>query len=271
MNMASDWICFTDELYQYINHMQDYCLMPYIPYVVATFHLLYASNQRPKVQYPHAQYEAFLKHTKSTNLINSMMSEMLPSTRKYLNEQCAVLEVLPPLMDIIQPTLRPVNTQLYSNKEKEQLSQLICIMIAYNMTYHQEKTEEGQYAYVLDPNMDEVIRFPGMKHPRQLTYAAKQLIAREIQLEKMRRTESASGTIVQKPEPSHKQKLTAKPITEEEKPIKDFFGRVIKKKTPEPKQKKVEKKNVLTTDIWFHFKEGYSNAVRRNVRIQDFL
>ncbi|KAJ8318400.1 hypothetical protein KUTeg_003491 [Tegillarca granosa] len=232
MNMASDWICFTDELYQYINHMQDYCLMPYIPYVVATFHLLYASNQRPKVQYPHAQYEALfglIVFDKCSIIYNytSPQTEMLPSTRKYLNEQCAVLEVLPPLMDIIQPTLRP----------KSRLT------VVYKL------------------------RFPIADQLSELGKTWMRLLDFLIQLEKMRRTESASGTIVQKPEPSHKQKLTAKPITEEEKPIKDFFGRVIKKKTPEPKQKKVEKKNVLTTDIWFHFKEGYSNAVRRNIHL----
>lgn len=32
-----------------------------------------------------------------------------------------------------------------------------------------------------------------------------------------------------------------------------------------------KKKNVLNTDIWFHFKGGFSNAVRRNVRVQDLI
>ena len=44
-----------------------------------------------------------------------------------------------------------VNTQLYSAREKEDLAELIRIMITYNMTYNQEKTPEGQYVYVLDP------------------------------------------------------------------------------------------------------------------------
>lgn len=32
-----------------------------------------------------------------------------------------------------------------------------------------------------------------------------------------------------------------------------------------------EKKNVIAGDIWFHFKEGFTNAVRKIVRIQDLL
>ena len=80
-----------------------------------------------------------------------MMSDMSPLVRKYLNTDVVTMEVLPPLMDIIQPNLRPVNTQLYSTREKEELAQLIRVMTAYNMTYHQEKSLDGQFTYVLDP------------------------------------------------------------------------------------------------------------------------
>lgn len=44
-----------------------------------------------------------------------------------------------------------VNTQLYSLKEKQQLADLISTMLAYNLTYHQERLPEGQYVYKLDP------------------------------------------------------------------------------------------------------------------------
>ena len=36
--------------------------------------------------------------------------------------------------------------------------------------------------------------------------------------------------------------------------------------------KKTEDKNsVIKSDIWFRFKEGYSNAVRRNLKVKEFL
>jgi hypothetical protein len=28
---------------------------------------------------------------------------------------------------------------------------------------------------------------------------------------------------------------------------------------------------IVKSDIWFHYKEGFSNAVRRSVKIQDLL
>ncbi|XP_033750100.1 chromosome transmission fidelity protein 18 homolog [Pecten maximus] len=296
LNFAMDWLCFVDNTNRYIAHKQDYCLLPYIPYVTVTFHMLFASNQAPRIQYPHSQYEASVKLSKSQNLVTAMMTDMIPSVRKYLDQEKTVLEVLPPLMDIIMPTLRPINTQLYSTREKEELAQLIRIMIAYNMTYLQEKSPDGQYIYSLDPKVDEVVKFLGMKQQRQLTYAAKQLIAREIVMEKMRRSELGRGEAKRGKSnsqlsssesktdeefiPNHKRRLDPKAVSvaPEEVVVRDFFGRVIKKKTPESKPKQTgdaeevkKKRNVLNTDVWFHFKEGFSNAVRRNVRIQDFL
>jgi chromosome transmission fidelity protein 18 len=79
------------------------------------------------------------------------VSDISPSLRKYLNTEVVIMDVLPPLMEIIQPNLRPINTQLYSAREKEEMAQLIHIMIGYNMTYHQEKSLDGQYSYVLEP------------------------------------------------------------------------------------------------------------------------
>ncbi|XP_062607136.1 chromosome transmission fidelity protein 18 homolog [Saccostrea cucullata] len=278
--VANDWLCFTDLVNCQISQTQNYSIMPYIPYVTVTFHLLFASNQPQRIQYPHADQDALTQKQKSSNLVTSLMSDMVPSVRMFVSEADVVQEVLPPLLEIIQPSLRPVNTQLYSVKEKQDLAELIRIMIAYNMTYNQEKTPEGQYAYVLDPNMEEVARFQGMKQHKQLTYAAKQLISREIGLERLRRNETPSiSSKKTKAEaekdfvPNHLQRLEAKPvINQEEAAERDFFGRVIKRKTHEAKaEDKKEKKNVLNTDIWFHFTEGFSNAVRRNVRVQDFI
>lgn len=38
-----------------------------------------------------------------------MQADMHPSVRKFINVEAMVLDVLPPLLDILQPTLRPVS------------------------------------------------------------------------------------------------------------------------------------------------------------------
>ena len=69
---------------------------------------------------------------------------MLPATRSYCSRSILVLDLLPALLAVIQPVFRPINTQLYSAKEKAELANLVSIHIAYNITYNQERNSEGQ-------------------------------------------------------------------------------------------------------------------------------
>ncbi|XP_074648288.1 chromosome transmission fidelity protein 18 homolog [Tubulanus polymorphus] len=304
VNYSNEWLCFSDRLLRIVNQSQDYTMMRYVPFTMVTFHLLFASNNNPPIQWPNSQYENYLKLTKTQNLINSLMSDISPKVRHYLNQRKVVLELLPPLMNVIHPNIRPVSAQLYSAREKTELLQLVKIMIAYNLTYRQEKGLDGQYSYILEPRVDEIIKFPGLKQRKQMTYNSKQLIAREIDLEKMRRSEGTNPQQASEPKhrninptsrngletkknadfvPNHKKILqpVALKKQDEEKVSKDFFGRTVSKvKQPTTtsgtgnavirKTKQVED-DALSKDIWFHFKEGYSNAVRRNVKIQDLL
>ena len=69
---------------------------------------------------------------------------MLPSTRAFCANSVLVRELLPFLLSVVQPVLRPINTQLYSAKEKADLKNLVNIHIAYNISYQQERNMEGQ-------------------------------------------------------------------------------------------------------------------------------
>ncbi|KFM12451.1 Chromosome transmission fidelity protein 18, partial [Aptenodytes forsteri] len=158
-------------------------------------------------------------------------------------------------------------------------------------------------------NVEDVCRFPDLPARRQLTYQAKQLIAREIELEKMRRTEALlqarnlgevgracgvlwfSGGVVGpliglvRPvgAPNHQQRLEhiVRRAAVEDKPETDFFGRPLRRQwaaaAPAPQaseDKSVESqmgKAVGKSDVWFRFNEGVSNAVRRNIYIKDLL
>jgi len=308
LNLASEWICFSDKINRYTGRSQDYSLVKFTSFLPILFHFLYASNAPARIQYPHTQHEATQSSNKTLNLLTSLMADMTPGVRKFVNPRNMTLDLLPPLLDVLTPTLRPVNAQLYSGREKAELSNVVAIMINYNMTYLQTRSVEGQYVYTLEPNVEEVVRLSGLKQRKTLTYAAKQMIAREIDLEKMRRSEKPSvQTYDQVPPvttpvtpatddlmtsagadnskdqakapvphiPNHLRKLQAKTV--EDKPAINFFGNFTRtkrvkvvKETDEP-QEDPAKKQLLDTAIWFHFKEGFSNAVRRNVKIQDLL
>lgn len=52
---------------------------------------------------------------------------------------------------ILSVSFFQVNPQLFSSREKEQMRELIDTMLAYNLSYRQDRTPEGQYTYMLEP------------------------------------------------------------------------------------------------------------------------
>uniref|UniRef100_A0A8C3D2P9 Chromosome transmission fidelity protein 18 homolog n=1 Tax=Cairina moschata TaxID=8855 RepID=A0A8C3D2P9_CAIMO len=301
--LALEWLGFSDMLGRAVLHGQSFQLMRYLPFLPVAFHLLFAATSIPRLAYPSSQHEA----SPGRNLIVSMVSGITPSARSRTGQQSLVLEVLCLLLDILTPKLRPVNTQLYSLKEKQQLADLISTMLAYNLTYHQERLPEGQYVYKLDPNVEDVCRFPDLPARKQLTYQAKQLIAREIELEKMRRMEAllqarnlsevqrgraGEGGLSGGPRDTgpaapqnHQQRLEhiVRRAAVEDKVRGGGQLSAVRSEGPLPisglsaqpsEQDSIERqmgKAVGNSDVWFRFNEGVSNAVRRNLYIKDLL
>ncbi|XP_026160271.1 chromosome transmission fidelity protein 18 homolog [Mastacembelus armatus] len=291
-----EWLSFSDRLNQVILHGQNFSLMKYLPFLSVTFHFLFAHTHVPRISYPHSQHEASSRLLGSRNALSTMLNDIPACIRTRISQLSLTLDVLTLLLDIISPKLRPVNPQLFSSREKEQMHELIDTMLAYNLSYRQDRTPEGQYAYMLEPRVEEVVRFPGLPPRRQLTYQAKQTISREMEQERMRRAEQMllqrNPTVVRakkeeeqksaKPNRNHQQRLEniVKQTTVETRPELDFFGRAVapRPQRPQPSTDTGEKNAVLAmgtavgnSDVWFRFNEGMSNAVRRNIYIRELL
>nr|CAI5840529.1 unnamed protein product [Callosobruchus analis] len=118
---------------------------------------------------------------------------MQPSAKVYCNRISLVLDILPLLAIIILPPFRPVSLHLYTKEEKENMLRVVNVMIDYNLNYVQERTQDGVYVYNLEPNIEEVAVFDSQNKRRALSYSNKQLISREIELEKLRRCETAKA------------------------------------------------------------------------------
>jgi len=284
---GQEWFCFYDVVQQQIMHSQNYSMMAYQPYNFVASHLYFAAFGRVKINYPSSFSEMKMAGQKSMQVIESLCSEMSPTIRCYSNTTALCREILPCLLQIMRPNLRPVNTQLYTKSEKETLKHLIGCMLEYNLNYVQEKEDSG-YVYKLDPDIEAVAHYPNIFH-QKLPYAIKQLVAHELMKEKMRRSEPVTPMNIaesakpkdptgnknadEKNLPSHlRQKLTAKQVEVKDHVPVDFFGRKIQVKIPTADETKESKKNeIIISDVWFKFKEGYNNAVRRTIRMKDMI
>ncbi|XP_056136415.1 chromosome transmission fidelity protein 18 homolog [Lampris incognitus] len=291
---ALDWLSFSDRLNQVMLKGQHFSLLRYLPFLSVTFHFLFAHTQVPRINYPQSQHEALSRLHNSKNALSTMLGDIPACIRSRISELSLTIDILTLLLDILCPKLRPVNPQLFSSREKQQMSELIDTMLAYNLSYRQDRTPEGQYIYVLEPRVEDLVKFPGLPPRRQLTYQAKQTISREMEQEKMRRAEQMilrrNPTVKEETKQSagpksamnHKQRLDniVRQTTVEIRPEVDFFGRTIAPKpqrthsisdTGEKSVELVMGTAVGNSDVWFRFNEGVSNAVRRNVYIRELL
>uniref|UniRef100_A0A8C9STX2 Chromosome transmission fidelity protein 18 homolog n=1 Tax=Scleropages formosus TaxID=113540 RepID=A0A8C9STX2_SCLFO len=292
--LALEWLSFSDLLNEAVMHLQNFSLMRYLPFLPAAFHLLFAATSVPRINYPNSQYEALTKTQHTRNALVALLAEVSPSIRSRVDVRCLSLDVLSLLLDVICPKLRPVNPQLYSTREKQQLVELINTMLCYNLTYRQDRSPEGQYVYLLEPNVEEAVRFPGLPPRRQLTYQAKQMIARELELERMRRAEAA--LLARNPLQEKEMKTVATRDKADKTGLRNHQQRlenIMKQAVMETscfslhtllgalflvagEQEKYNAELVMgravgNSDVWFRFNEGVSNAVRRNIYIRELL
>uniref|UniRef100_A0A667WWR4 Chromosome transmission fidelity protein 18 homolog n=1 Tax=Myripristis murdjan TaxID=586833 RepID=A0A667WWR4_9TELE len=279
---ALDWLSFSDKLNQVMLHGQNFSLLRYSPFLSVTFHFLFAHTHVPRINYPHSQHEASSRLHSSKNALSTMLADIPACVRSRLSELSLTVDILTLLLDIICPKLRPVNPQLFSSREKQQMRELIDTMLAYNLSYRQDRTPEGQYTYVLEPRVEEVVRFPGLPPRRQLTYQAKQTISREMEQEKMRRAEQlmllrnpAVRHQSAQPKPAgnhlnHQQRLEniVRQTTVE---TRSCGTNLVSLSAGEKSTELAMGKAVGNSDVWFRFNEGMSNAVRRNVYIRELL
>ncbi|TNN20940.1 Chromosome transmission fidelity protein 18 isoform 1 [Schistosoma japonicum] len=214
--------------------------------------------------------------------------------RHFLLDMASTLVTL---LALITSTLRPLSAQLYSQQEKLALNKLVNLMVNLGLNWLAEQDTENnnEVQYQLDPSLDLVACFTKSNSLKSLGYATKQFIARELEIERVRRTESMIYQNVNNPDICNNTivksngKLSLEnsvdtsiqkaehAITKSSKVKKDFFGRIISDKVKSPNTVNTiegcsdKSESILSGDIYYRFKEGYTNAVRRPVTMKEFL
>lgn len=74
-----------------------------------------------------------------------------PVLRSLFSSTTTLTELIPLLMRIISPPLRPVNANIVKPAEKAVLDRLVELMIPLGLGFWQEKSESGQPMMRLEP------------------------------------------------------------------------------------------------------------------------
>ncbi|KAI8975765.1 hypothetical protein BDF20DRAFT_914624 [Mycotypha africana] len=285
----TEWLHFYDQINNRTSGQFEFDLYKYLPFPIVNFHRFFAGTtmQEHRVEYPRFEYETFAAKKSYENLIEIFMAGIQPHKRRYISKDMIVNELVPRLLHIISPDLKPVNQQLIKPAEKAKLTKLVDKMIEFGLNFRQEKTEEGQFVYKLEPPVEQLLQFelssPKAILPRQ--YAVRQMISNEIETEILRRREEAANERnkgKERKNPAQEQisfteQLKNKINKEKQVPL-DFFGRpIVPKQSSSSNQQKasthqlkmqVDEKN---TPVAYKFHEGFSNAVRKPMTVRMFL
>ncbi|XP_019858878.1 PREDICTED: chromosome transmission fidelity protein 18 homolog [Amphimedon queenslandica] len=274
---TQDWIMFYQSLSSAMLSSQVFQLMAYMPFVSVVFHFFYAvSVTGYRVQYPHTQFENNQKYQRYSQLVSQLLVDSHPLVKRDIDPYSSAVYFIPTLLDVIRPNLRPVNIQLYTQSEKSLLSDIVNTMISYNLTYIQERTPDGQYTYNLEPDLGDLCQFPGLPQKKQLQYGTKQMLAREIEVAKVKRHAKSEAPTVAAPvktTPSSKLSIAAS-VPQRKKVARDFFGRPITKRAREEGEgeaKEAANDSRTSAAVWFKFNEGFSDAIKKTVRMKDLL
>lgn len=299
---ATSWFCFNDQIQRLINSTQNYSMYPYFQYAFASWHLAFASMAYPQINYPHKQYEVSQKLNTAKQIFGHLKKGISTNVRGIGSGNEVLVDAMTLLKLIINPEVRSVSMHLMTQKEKQELQHTVEIIADFNLTLIQLQSGDGTNVYRIEPDI-EFFTFTGIPQ-KQISYWSKQMIAQEVEVEKMRRSKpkveqgnetvmivdeeksakKASPTSDNKALPNHLQRLIPKAI-KSTKPAqlicKDFFGRIVSKPSVAAASTPSQIENgeapssscdiLVKSPIWFKFKEGYNSAVRTDFHFSDLL
>ncbi|KAL0946782.1 hypothetical protein HGRIS_012955 [Hohenbuehelia grisea] len=303
---AGEWLCIFDCLSNHIYMDQEFGLKQYAEYSIVPFHHLFQARGNPKVERSDEDWLNYQTTIANTEIYKSLAQCLRIAScrlggayKQFMATPSLEVEFAPYINRIISPPLRPVNSQVIRPAERALLSRLVDIMASLDLHFVQERAEDGQLSYRLDPPIDVFINYDG-KRAADITvtrYATRHLVAGEIDA----RVASQKVTVVEKdnktrssgffgnakrpvpeddsspekenagPAPVAKRAKTDMTVDIADKPPVDFFGRPIDVSTKKVKGMVIKKPVLPKFRISYKFAEGNSAAVRKPVKMDSFL
>ncbi|OCB84144.1 P-loop containing nucleoside triphosphate hydrolase protein [Sanghuangporus baumii] len=305
---AASWLVAFDSLSTAMRSEREYGLMPYLSYTLVPFFPLFNERGGPKVDRPKADWDALMKTRTNEEIykslakcVQSASGQRCAGLRHFLSNEIMELELAPYLNRIISPPMRPINRQVTKPQERALLSRLVDIMVSLDLCFIQEKAEDGQLIYRLEPPIDAFITYDGKRATDIAVqrYATRHVVAGEIDAQviarhaeivgrgktktfdmfKTSKNDNDNSTYAPKASTGLYQsgKRKSETVDIADKPPVDFFGRPIAlTAAPSSKRRKgitasVDGIGTAKFKVSYRFNEGNSAAVRKPVKVSSFL
>ncbi|KAK6750016.1 hypothetical protein RB195_002174 [Necator americanus] len=235
---------YYDSIMHAVNEKQEYVLMRYVPVFYMLLHAAVATHMRVKLKFPLIDQSANQRRRESQETLATVQSWLLARH----SPSALISDVLPLLVQIVQPPIRAMNQQLYSSRELEQINSVVTIMGDYHLTYA-PTVVNLQVQYLFQPAIDILTMFPINDESSRclLSNSVRQMIAHKI-------------TIF----------CTAGKSSDENTPPKtntELIKEMVASAPPQSKSTSTDP----TRPLFYKFNTGCSTAVKRTVRMHQLL
>ncbi|KIL00951.1 hypothetical protein PAXRUDRAFT_821161 [Paxillus rubicundulus Ve08.2h10] len=185
---ATEWLGTFDIFSSIMYSDGDFGLHVYLPYLLVPFHPLCRERAGQRVERDSTDWDNMLVTRTNGEIYRSLSNGIRTAGRSagayrhLITDQVLQLEFAPYINRIISPPLRPVNSQIIKPDERALLSRLVEIMVSLELRFVQEKAEDGQLVYRLDPPIDVFVTYDGKRATDIAVsrYAVRHLVAAEI-------------------------------------------------------------------------------------------
>ncbi|KAL4157676.1 hypothetical protein PRNP1_006693 [Phytophthora ramorum] len=302
-----EWLGLADEWENRARSEQQFVFLAYIPFAAIATHASCCTSSRRRVGYPRAQFEAQKRRDRSENILVALTegAQLQPILR--MSTSVLIVDVVPWLVANLSPNIRRINPALQTKEEKVMIERLIQLMASLGLSFRHKYLPDGSEDYALEPALNELVEFQsnegGAAYQSMLPLTVRKMIAREVELEQMRRSEHSAPSKKQNGSSSSKV-VTVEKSTEatiEEKAAKASYvlpelnevelakkDEALRKRNPfafahrEAKRKRNEElnekfKQQRTNDAHGHsmvrykFNEGYTCGIKTAVYVRDLL
>ncbi|XP_017975749.1 PREDICTED: chromosome transmission fidelity protein 18 homolog isoform X2 [Theobroma cacao] len=182
----------SDLMQQYVMRTQQMPLQVYQPFIAITLHRMVAQVQKPIIEWPKSYQRYRTMLMEKTDILRSWHQKIPPYISRHLSTKSCIEDLISPLLHILSPPkLRPVALHLLSETEKNDLAQLVNVMVSYSIIYKNVKSDSlstnlGQEAIVdasalsFDPPIGEFIKYKDYTSDHHvLALAMKQVLLHE--------------------------------------------------------------------------------------------
>ncbi|CAL5206759.1 unnamed protein product [Lathyrus oleraceus] len=186
-----------DLLHQYIMRTQQMPLLVHLPPIAIIVHRTVAQVQKPIIEWPKSYHRYRTTMMEKMDILNNWHNKISPLIARHLSATSFVEDLISPLLHILSPpSIRPVALQLLSDKEKNDLAQLVSTMVSYAITYKKVKSDmlpntlkygvKDELTLSLVPSISNFLNFKDYTSNHYvLSLAMKQVLVHEVEKHKI--------------------------------------------------------------------------------------